>query len=518
MRLARISWLVLLICILIVATSAGQLAYRLTLPTDGWTTYAGPFGSDDGNRLIYQANLVGGPTSLQRGDRVYAVESYLLDPIFFDLGLGEEAARARWEAGMVVRYSLLRNGQAISVEVPPKQWTASAWLAYTVRDINRLGGTLGTWLLVLVAAIVFARKHDTHAARALLLLAAALLAQWISGSLPDGVSVTLYPAVREFTLFFSYLIYLGLIGPALLLFTLVFPRRKPAIERRPWLLVLPFAGAWALYSVMHQSDRPELGWLGTLVLATLAITSLIDSLMTARDPVSRAQLRWAGWGFVVGLGMTILTFLPIFGLVDGPFETMLRMGSTLGVPVVGISLAVAILRYRLFEIDLIIRRTLVYSVVTTLLVTLYLAGIVVLQEIFRGLTGQHANLAVVVSTLAIVALFNPLRLRVQDFVNRRFYRASYDAEQIVAAFARMAQNEADLNLIASRLVEAIGETMQPTFAGLWLANDNAEGNEIAPAPAFAWQSNVTPGAGEAASRQERSRGRGRMVRGAVSQA
>lgn len=470
MRLARISWFVLFASVFIVTVSAAQLAYRFTLPTDGWSAYAGPFGTEDGGMLIYQSNLLGGSSPLRRGDRVHAVESYVLDPIFFDLGLGEEAVRARWESGMTVAYSVLRDGKRERIDVPARRWTVAAWLAYTVRDINRLGNTLGTWLMLLVAGIVFVRKHETPAARALLLLCASLLAQWISGSLPDGVSVTLYPAVREFTFFFTYSIYLGLIAPALFDFTLVFPQRKATIERRPWLLALPFAAAWCGFFVMHQSGKVELGWLGTLLFLLASVAAVVHSLLTARDPVSRAQLRWAGWGFLVGLGLTMLTFLPMFGLVNGTLSNLMRMGSNLGVPVVGISLAVAILRYRLFDLDLIIRRTLIYTAVTTMLVGLYLASIVLLQEIFRSLTGQNTNLAIVVSTLAIVVLFNPLRLRVQSWIDRRFYRGKYDAEQIVASFAQMAQNEADLGIITSELVNVIRTTMQPRFAGLWLAN------------------------------------------------
>lgn len=470
MRLARISWFVLFASVFIVSVSVAQLAYRFTLPTDGWSVYAGPFGSEDGGLLIYQSNLLGGGSPLRRGDRVHAVESYLLDPIFFDLGLGEEAVRARWESGLTVTYSVLREGKRELVEVPARYWTVGAWLAYAVRDINRMGNTLGTWLMVLVAGIVFARKHETPAARALLLLCAALLAQWVSASLPDGISVTLYPAVREFTFFFSYSIYVGLIAPALLDFTLVFPRRKVAIDRHPWLLMIPFATAWAIYFVMHQTGRVEIGWLGTLLFLAASVTAVVHSILTATDPVSRAQLRWAGWGFLVGLALTTLTFLPMFGLVNGSLSNLMRMGSNLGVPVVGVSLAVAILRYRLFDIDLIIRRTLIYSAVTTLLVGLYLASIVLLQEIFRSLTGQNTNLAIVVSTLAIVVLFQPLRRRVQSWVDRRFFRTKYDAEQIVASFAQMAQNEADLGIITAELVHVIRTTMQPRFAGLWLAS------------------------------------------------
>jgi hypothetical protein len=132
---------------------------------------------------------------------------------------------------------------------------------------------------------------------------------------------------------------------------------------------------------------------------------------------------------------------------------------------------VAVLRYRLYDIDLIINRTLVYSTLTAMLVALYFAAIVMLQRIFVLLTGQQSTLAVVASTLLIAALFNPLRRRIQSFIDRRFYRRKYDVRKTLEAFSIKLRNETDLEALNNDLVEVVSETMQPAHVSLWLRSD-----------------------------------------------
>jgi hypothetical protein len=136
-----------------------------------------------------------------------------------------------------------------------------------------------------------------------------------------------------------------------------------------------------------------------------------------------------------------------------------------------ISIAVAILRYRLHNIDLLINRTLVYGTLTATLVALYFSGIVVLQRVFVALTGEKSTLAVVASTLTIAALFNPLRRRLQGFVDRRFYRKKYDAAKTLEAFSAKLRNETDLDALSNDLVGVVRETMQPAHVSLWLRTD-----------------------------------------------
>ena len=137
-----------------------------------------------------------------------------------------------------------------------------------------------------------------------------------------------------------------------------------------------------------------------------------------------------------------------------------------------IAVGITILRYRLYDIDLVINRTLVYGPLTAMLVLVYLGGVVSLQYTFRGLTGQASQVAIAASTLAIAALSNPLR-RIQVFVDRRFYRRKYNARKTLETFSAELRNETDLNRSGDELVGVVAETMQPTHAGLRIRPDSS---------------------------------------------
>jgi hypothetical protein len=133
------------------------------------------------------------------------------------------------------------------------------------------------------------------------------------------------------------------------------------------------------------------------------------------------------------------------------------------------AIAIAILRYRLWDIDLVIHRTLVYSILTGLLALTYFGAVLVLQNVFRVLTGQEQNsLAAVLSTLGIAALFVPLRSRVQRAIDRRFFRNKYDAARALGGFAASARDETNLESLSAQLVRVVDDTMQPENVTLWL--------------------------------------------------
>jgi hypothetical protein len=139
---------------------------------------------------------------------------------------------------------------------------------------------------------------------------------------------------------------------------------------------------------------------------------------------------------------------------------------------VPITVGFAVLKYRLYDIDLLINRTLVYGSLTATLVVLYFGGIVVLQVVFVALTGEKSTLAIVASTLLIAALFTPMRRRIQSFIDRRFYRRKYDARKTLEAFSAKLRDETDLDRLGVDLVEIVSETMQPAHASLWLRRDS----------------------------------------------
>jgi hypothetical protein len=198
-------------------------------------------------------------------------------------------------------------------------------------------------------------------------------------------------------------------------------------------------------------------------LLALSAVSLVLRLRRATG-VERQQLKW----FVYAVALFALVFPPsVIILGDGRLIVFL-------LPLVPAAAGIAILRYRLFDIDVIINRTLVYGSLTATLAVVYVGSVVGLQAAFRAVTGQESTLAVVASTLAIAALFGPLRRRVQAFVDRRFYRRKYDAAKTLAAFNARLREETDLKALSDDLVGVVRRTVQPEHAALWLRSEAAQ--------------------------------------------
>jgi len=193
----------------------------------------------------------------------------------------------------------------------------------------------------------------------------------------------------------------------------------------------------------------------------------------------RQQIKWIAFAasvlaffFLVGAGASLLA-PGTTGAAEPLWLRLLQNTTALSYGGVPVAVGFAVLRYRLYEIDLLINRTLVYGSLTAMLAVVYFGGVATTQAIFRALTSQEQQpqLAIVISTLVIAALFNPLRQRIQSFIDRRFYRRKYDARKTLEAFSAKLREETDLDALNAELVSVVRETMQPAHVSLWLRPD-----------------------------------------------
>ncbi len=209
-------------------------------------------------------------------------------------------------------------------------------------------------------------------------------------------------------------------------------------------------------------DLPVFGLLnGLLIVGLVGAASVVVRFRRSRG-VERQQMKWFVYAAALILLAPAVDQLP--DVINGVWLALVLIATSTAI-------GIAVLRYRLYDIDLVINRTLVYGPLTAILVFVYVGGVVSLQFAFRALTGEQSQLAVVASTLAIAALFNPLRRRVQVFVDRRFYRKKYEAAKTLAAFSAKLRDETDLDALNAELVGVVQETMQPAHVSLWLRPD-----------------------------------------------
>lgn len=334
---------------------------------------------------------------------------------------------------------------------------------------------LGTIIWVIVGTLIYWRKpHDWMALlTSLLLLLTGLVLGTIAGVSEASPTWTLahhFWSILPFLLFaiFFALFPNGRFVPGFIRFLLPI-----------WLVLLSIP--WTRLGL-----SPSLaGTLDSLVWFPFWFGGILSQWYRYRyasTPTECFQTRWVMFGLgVVALGLAINIILsqsnPALALVLR-YSNWLLLAFT-AVPV---SIGIAILRYRLWDIDLLIRRALVYSLLTGLLAFIYFAVVVLLQLLFglsllnvnNGSNGEASNAAVVLSTLLIAALFTPLRRRLQNVIDRRFYRRRYNAAQTLTHFAEVARNETDPDQLTTQLLDVIHETMQPASVGIWLRPDETE--------------------------------------------
>jgi hypothetical protein len=296
-----------------------------------------------------------------------------------------------------------------------------------------------------------------------------------------------------------WILFIGCLALSLLLFP---DGRLPSGNRwrwLAWLVVLStiWGAVWIALSpgamVYLGAVRNPLGIEGlpsgykpvqTLVFALLFVAAISTLVLRLRRTtgIERQQIKWPAYAAVIAAGSSLLQYTISDALGSRWLEWAAYVVSIAALVGFAISLGIAIVRYRLYDIDIIINRTLVYGCLSVTLVLVYFGGVTATQAIFRTLTGQEQQpqLAIVASTLVIAALFNPLRRRIQSFIDRRFYRGKYDAAKTLATFNSRLREETDLDSLRDDVLGVVRETMQPEHASLWLRSYRAEAKEEVP--------------------------------------
>lgn len=302
-----------------------------------------------------------------------------------------------------------------------------------------------------------------------------------------------------------YLFWFGIAFPSLIYLMLSFPTGKVYPPSwKPWVItfaavkfigvaleLLTLAPANPLSQLVLGKDAslffvPVLSPVAPLISATIGSNGLLMFLGVLAGFVSlilryrasnlreRQQIKWVVWSFaVLTMAAIFVAFVSITGFATDP--TSGDLSGTLffaAILIVILSLTISVLRYHLFDIDLIIRKTLIYALLTGVLLLTYFGSVVILQQIVAAVAGQRQNeLVTVLSTLAIAALFIPFRNRIQQVIDKRFCRSKYDAQKVLERFAETARDETDLQKLTGQLIEVVEETMQPVNVRVWLMKE-----------------------------------------------
>jgi hypothetical protein len=276
----------------------------------------------------------------------------------------------------------------------------------------------------------------------------------------------------------GFLTQLGLVS--LFVFFFIFPDGRFVPRWSRWVVLLFFAMP-VLYVLFPHSILVEPPMAANLLiflgLWTCCALAQVYRYRRVSGPVERQQTKWVVFGLTVCVAFLVGFLLPVVffpvltrpGVLSLVFDlTGLTIGGSLGLLLIPLSIGAAILRYRLYDIDVIINRALVYVTLTLTLAAVYFVSVALLQYLLRSLTGQDEQLTIVASTLGIAALFQPLRRRIQSTIDRRFYRRKYDAARTLGAFSARLRNDRDLEQLRADLLSVTRETMQPSHVSLWL--------------------------------------------------
>jgi hypothetical protein len=360
------------------------------------------------------------------------------------------------------------NAQKMTPEVQQalqeRGWTSELYAAWFI-------GLEIVMVLVYASVSAFIIWHKSHEREALFAAFAMLAAGPGFDNIP-GELASIHPA---WLLPVTGVNFIG--RTALFVFFFQFPGGNFAPRWVRWVAL-----GWCLFIFLSIFFNEMTNIVGTalkgptlfLLFLSTMVYSQIYRYIRVSTPYQRHQTKWVVLGFVTSIIFVVMMYLlnPILGLILGPalgraFSVTYWYIAWLFLP---ISILIAILRSNLLEIDIIVRRSLIYSALSVSLAMIYFGSVVILQEFFQALTGQvePASAVIVLSTLVIAALFVPLRRRIQDLIDRRFYRRKYNAELTLQSFSANLRNEVDLEQLREQLLRVVQETVEPESISLWI--------------------------------------------------
>ncbi|HEX5440793.1 MAG TPA: hypothetical protein VFW76_07915 [Ktedonobacterales bacterium] len=338
--------------------------------------------------------------------------------------------------------------------------------------------TLFIWLLfAIVGLVIFVRRANDRVA---------LVAAYALILAPIAINTDILLALPAIWL--PLILTLQFIGQiSLMLLFYLFPSGRFAPDWTRWVFILGFI-YWAvdIYAPVSVSNS-ILFFIAFLALELSLVIAQIARYRRVSTPRERQQTKWVVYGLALALGGTMLVIIVLYMILPqfftpGAIHYMVGNAFEAALVVcIPLSFAVAILRSQLWDIDALINRTLVYGLLTAILAALYIGSVVLLGGLARGLSGQQDSAPViVVSTLLIAALFQPLRHRLQSLIDRRFYRRKYDAAQTIAAFSATLRGNVDLSEMTDQLLATVDTTMRPSHVALWLSPRERVSEDNAP--------------------------------------
>jgi two-component system, NarL family, sensor kinase len=473
-------WLLLLVTGLLFCANLAFIWRQAVRPADGVRLEPGAAAWQTTGVVVTQ--LRSQTSGLQTGDLVIAVAGRRLErwaQALFD----PNAVRPEFEVGETVRYTVLRNGHPTMVVVTLARYPFGVVIA---KNWSILLFALSAQLITL---FILWRRREDPAAQALFVWAwnMACATTWLFGlsvpDLVDGLGFWLFSATATGAWFLSW--------GANLHFALVFPQPHLLIVQRPWLIRVIYGAPFVLYAVYLAITwllaDTMVAWLSwwrlsdwsvAFIYLLLAIWVVIQQYRSSHGE-TRLQIRWLAFAALLSVGGSLLLwFLP--GVLLG---RPLIQSTALGLIVLSYPLALtfALLRYRLFDIDIIMRRTFIYGVLSVLLALVYWASVLLFQRLFGLFTTQQQNqLVTVLSTVTIAVIVRPLQRRVQATIDRRFYRRAYTIEQVLVTFGAIARTETNLEQLNNRLMLIVSEAMHPTTVSVWLRPQTGNGKHSAP--------------------------------------